>query len=119
MTVRLAVDPDALDAQVPVFLLQPLLENAIEHGKDDDNRATIAVSAGREGDLLCVTLEDNGPGVGQSARVHEGIGLRNTRARLHHLYGSRATVELGSARGTGGSPGALVEIRIPYVEAPG
>jgi hypothetical protein len=30
---------------------------------------------------------DNGPGVGDSARVHEGIGLRNTRARLHHLYG--------------------------------
>src|SRR3984893_663841 len=42
LTVRLAVNPDALDAQVPVFLLQPLLENAIEHGKDDDNRATIA-----------------------------------------------------------------------------
>ena len=119
LTVRLAVDPDALDAQVPVFLLQPLLENAIEHGKDDDNRATIAVSARREHDRLCLTLEDNGPGVADSARVHEGIGLRNTRARLHHLYGPHASVQLGSASGKTASRGARVEIRIPYQKGGG
>src|ERR1700730_1326071 len=118
LTVRLPCAPDAPDGQGPVFLLQPLLENAIEHGKDDDNRATIAVSAGREHDLLCLTLEDNGPGVGDSARVHEGIGLRNTRARLHHLYGAHASVQLGSASGTTASCGARVEIRIPFRETP-
>ena len=67
LTVRLGVDPMVLDARVPVFLLQPLLENAIEHGKGDDNRTTISVSAGREDDRLCVTLEDNGPGIGDRA----------------------------------------------------
>src|SRR5438477_8928225 len=55
LTVRLAVDLMVLDARVPVFLLQPLLENAIEHGKGDDNRTTIALSARREDDLLCLT----------------------------------------------------------------
>lgn len=118
LTVRLGVDPVVLDARVPVFLLQPLLENAIEHGRGDDNRTTIAVSAGREGDLLCVTLEDNGPGVGDSAMLREGIGLRNTRARLQHLYGTGASVQLGAASRKTESCGTRVEIRIPLRETP-
>jgi two-component system LytT family sensor kinase len=116
LTVQLAVDPAVLNARVPVFLLQPLLENAIEHGKSDDKHTAIALCAAREQEMLCVTLEDDGPGVGDSAPVREGIGLRNTRLRLHHLHGARATVELGSAQGETESPGARVEIRIPFLE---
>jgi LytS/YehU family sensor histidine kinase len=119
LSVRVDVDPAVLSARVPVFLLQPLLENAIEHGKSDDNRTTIALSAVREHDMLHVTIVDDGPGVGDSARVREGIGLRNTRARLHHLYGPRATVELGPAYAKRESRGARVEIRIPFREIAG
>jgi two-component system, LytTR family, sensor kinase len=119
LNVQLAVDAAVLNARVPVFLLQPLLENAIEHGKSDDKHTTIALRAGREQDMLCVTLEDDGPGVASSGPVREGIGLRNTRARLHHLYGSRATVELGPAHGKKDSPGTRVEIRIPFGETAG
>ena len=118
LMVRIAVDPTVLDARCPVFLLQPLLENAIEHGKTDDNRTTIALSATREDDQLRVTLEDAGPGVGDGAMVREGIGLRNTRARLHHLYGAAASVQLRTASGTSDSGGTHVEIRIPFSEAP-
>jgi hypothetical protein len=114
LAVNLAVDPAVMEARVPVFLLQPLLENAIEHGKSDDGCTTIELRAGRERDMLHVTLEDDGPGVGDSISLREGIGLRNTRARLHHLYGSRATVELRDAHGTTESPGTCVEIRIPF-----
>ena len=116
LTVQLTVDPSVLGARVPVFLLQPLLENAIEHGKSDDNRTTIALTAGRDRDTLHITLTDDGPGVRDSAPLREGIGLRNTRARLHHLYGPRAIVELGPAHGKAESPGARVEIRIPFRE---
>jgi two-component system, LytTR family, sensor kinase len=118
LTVQLTVDPAVLNARVPVFLLQPLLENAIEHGKSDDNRTTIALSAGRDSDMLHITLTDDGPGVRDSAPVREGIGLRNTRARLLHLYGPGATVELGPANGKTESPGARLEIRIPFRETP-
>lgn len=118
LMVRIAVESTVLEARFPVFLLQPLLENAIEHGKADGNRTTIAVSASREDDQLRVTLEDNGPGVGDGAMVREGIGLRNTRARLHHLYGAAASVQLRTARGTTDAPGTRVEIRIPFSEAP-
>ncbi|HEV7391607.1 MAG TPA: histidine kinase, partial [Burkholderiales bacterium] len=63
LLVRIDVDPAVLDARFPVFLLQPLFENAMEHGKADDNHMTIALSARRADDELCVTLEDAGPGV--------------------------------------------------------
>lgn len=119
LSVRLAVDAAVLNARVPVFLLQPLLENAIEHGKSDGKRTTIALSAIRDHDILYVTLEDDGPGVGGGPPVREGIGLRNTRARLHHLYGAGASVELGAAHAMTDSTGARVEIRIPFRETPG
>jgi len=118
LRVRMTVDPTVLNARVPVFLLQPLLENAIEHGKTDDNRAAIALCAAREGAQLHVTLEDDGPGVGDGVRAPEGIGLRNTRARLHHLYGAAASVQLRPAGGSADSRGTRVEIRIPFREAP-
>ena len=116
LNVHFAVDPAVLNASVPVFLLQPLLENAIEHGKSEGNRTTIALCAGREDDMLYVMLEDDGPGVGGGGPVHEGIGLGNTRARLRHMYGEQATVALGAAHRQRAWRGAAVEIRIPYRE---
>jgi len=118
LLVRLDVDAAALDARFPVFLLQPLLENALEHGKADDNRTTIALSARRDGDELRLTIEDDGHGMRDAAMVREGIGLRNTRARLHHLYGAAASVQLRPASGRTDSRGTCVEIRIPFGQAP-
>jgi two-component system, LytTR family, sensor kinase len=109
LQVHLAVDPAVLTARVPVFLLQPLLENVMEHGKTAETVTTITLCAGREGDLLRITLEDDGPGIPAGVPVREGVGLSNTRARLLQLYGPRATIDLRAA-----SPGARVEIRIPY-----
>jgi sensor histidine kinase YesM len=62
-----------------------------------------------------VTLDDSGPGVGDGASVREGIGLRNTRARLRHLYGDAASVLLRTGSGLD-SPGTHVEIRIPFTD---
>jgi signal transduction histidine kinase len=118
LLVRIDIDPAVLDARFPVFLLQPLLENAMEHGKTDDNHTAIALSARRDGDELRLTLEDDGPGVPDGAMVHEGIGLRNTRARLHHLHGDSASVQLRPASGRTDSHGTCVEIRMPFSEVP-
>jgi len=116
LIVNVAVDAAVLEARVPVFLLQPLLENAIEHGKADDRCTTIALSASLERDMLHIVLTDDGPGVTDRPSVRQGIGLGNTRARLHHLYGSRATLQLGAAREQADARGTRVEIRIPLPE---
>jgi LytS/YehU family sensor histidine kinase len=113
LVVNVTVDPDVLETRVPVFLLQPLLENAIEHGKSEDRCTTITLAAGRDGESLHIVLADDGPGIADRASPRQGIGLGNTRARLHHLYGQRATLELGAAD----SHGTRVEIRIPLRES--
>src|SRR5262249_10815637 len=87
LDVQVSVDAAVLDARVPVFLLQPLLENAIAHGTFDHQPTTIVLRASREGDALHITLTDHGPGVADQGPVRQGIGLANTRARLLHLYG--------------------------------
>ncbi len=114
LVVNVAVDDAVLEARVPVFLLQPLLENAIEHGKSDDRTTTITLTAARDDGMVDIVLADDGPGI---TAVRQGIGLGNTRARLHHLYGSRATLELGAAGETPDAHGTRVEIRIPLREA--
>jgi two-component system, LytTR family, sensor kinase len=119
LTVQLAIDPSVLNARVPVFLLQPLMENAIEHGSTDNGCSRVVLCASRDGDMLRVTLEDDGPGLSVSDPVHEWIGLRNTRARLQHLYGSHASVDLAAATSSMASPGARVEIRIPFASVSG
>jgi LytS/YehU family sensor histidine kinase len=97
-----------LDARVPVFLLQPLVENSLKHGVSDDGGSFVALKATRANGVLCLVLEDDGArGADRDAR--EGVGLSNTRARLAQLYGGRASIDLSRRDGAG----TRVEIRIP------
>ncbi len=112
LCVGLSIDPGVLEERVPVFLLQPLLENAIEHGASSDGCTRIAVAIDGDRDVVRIVVEDEGPGLARSAPLREGIGLRNTRERLRHLYGSRASVTLAAAHETPEAPGTRVEVRI-------
>ena len=114
LAIDVDMEPKALAARVPVFLLQPLLENAIEYGESDDGRTTIRLSAHREEDQLIIRVEDDGPGVASASQLREGVGLRNSRARLNHLYGSRAAFELSARRDGSGLRGTSVVIRLPW-----
>lgn len=101
---RLRITVDVADgaerALVPHLVLQPLVENAIEHGVDDPERpGEVAVTARRDAGRLELTVEDNGPGLpgGNESAVSEGLGLGHTRARLDELYAGAATLTLGPA----------------------
>jgi signal transduction histidine kinase len=100
LTVTRDFADDALDAAVPSMLLQPLVENAFQHGiARRPGPARLALRARREGATLVIEVEDDGPGPVEGAV--EGIGLRNTRARLAQLYGPAHALRLEATPGGG------------------
>jgi two-component system LytT family sensor kinase len=106
---------DTLFAAVPSFALQHLVENAVRHGiarRSDARRITIA--AHRVGDMLEITVTDDGPGIAAGAADADGHGLANTRERLRTLYGDRASLEVGAAPGGG----TVARMRIPFHDVP-
>jgi LytS/YehU family sensor histidine kinase len=107
VTIRREVDPAARDGLLPYMALQPLVENAFEHGiARRAGHGTVTIAARRAGDTLEVSVSDDGhpmPGTPQA----DGVGLGTTRARLVALYGAAAALELGPAPG-GGNRARLV-----------
>ncbi|RZU02999.1 sensor histidine kinase [Rivibacter subsaxonicus] len=100
--------PPALAAQpVPPLLLQPLVENAIQHGLEPCcGEASICVRAERVGARLVLSVRDSGVGVAPGAldappRPGHGFGTHQVRERLATLYGSRAEFSLLPAAGGG------------------
>lgn len=95
LTVVRHVPLDLEGALVPTFVLQPLVENALEHGvRRLDGPGQVEIEASREGDSLLIFVRDNGSGEHGVAREGLGIGLANTRARLDALHGSSAELRL-------------------------
>jgi hypothetical protein len=101
LQVRWDIEPDALGARVPSLVLQPLVENAIQHGiAATTGGGTLAVGARREGEFLRLEVRDNGPGPARAgADRPQGIGLANTRARLQCLYGDHQSFEVNATEG--------------------
>lgn len=113
LSVKIEVDPAALDALAPSLLLQPLVENALRHGiARHAGAGLLEIRARREGDKLRLQVRDNGPGLQTDANgeMVKGVGLSNTRARLDQLYGSAHSFEIGNAE----EGGALVTVTIPF-----
>ena len=109
--------PQLVSASVPQLLLQPLVENAVEHGVTHAlDGGAVRVTASREGDTLRLVVEDDGPG-SSAAEPSNGIGLTNTRERLARLYGGRATLTFARAR-PGVRGGSRVEVDIPFEISP-
>lgn len=114
LEVVLAVDPAAREALVPPLLLQPLVENAVRHGgAERTGRGRIEIRAGRTGDALELTVEDDGPGAPAAAgepTTSTGLGLSATAERLQILYGADHRFDAGNVPGGG----FRVAIRLPF-----
>jgi LytS/YehU family sensor histidine kinase len=111
LTVRRTIPADVASALVPTFVLQPLVENALEHGVDRvEGSAHVEIDAERDGDRLVLTVRDNGAGERADGRAGLGIGLTNTRARLAALYGETASLALRPRAGGG----TEVVLRLPF-----
>ncbi|MBD8737107.1 sensor histidine kinase [Sphingomonas sp. CFBP 13706] len=94
-----AIAPGLETVQVPALLLQPLVENAVRHGiAPTIEGGTLTIEAKPAGDMLWISIADNGKGAGA---IREGVGLGNARLRLRHLYGERQSLEIDTAPGEG------------------
>lgn len=108
-------DGSAGRALVPQFLLQPLVENAFEHGFGRrSGSGEIRIRTERvDGTKLRLTVTDDGAGLIAGGTTAFGVGLTNTKKRLEHLYGDAQSLQL-SARPSGG---ARVSVEIPFTAA--
>jgi len=93
---------------VPVFILQPLVENAVRHGiaRRVEN-GIIEIVALPEGTWLVLRIIDNGPGYEPTTET--GLGLANTRLRLLTLFGEQAELQLLPAP----DGGTIATLRLP------
>lgn len=113
LRVEKQIDIAALDAVVPILILQPIVENAVRHGIETQIApGMVRIIAERTGQTLLLSVEDNGCGRSSSLKptLKEGVGLSNTRSRLKELYGERASLELQP----GQERGFTAQIQIPW-----
>jgi two-component system LytT family sensor kinase len=107
---EIASDGGAESAHVPALLLQPLVENAIEHGQDPVSGCVdVSLRATRQNGFVMISIRDRGRGFSANARDSNGQGLSNARQRLKTVYGDQASLSLACDSAGGGR----VDVRIP------
>jgi two-component system, LytTR family, sensor kinase len=112
LTFRLDIAPEALSALVPTLLLQPLVENAVQHGiLPHREGGSVTIKVHTDARTLKLRIEDDGPGFRTSPMPPFGVGLSNTARRLDELYGDGAKLVVGR----GAVSGVVVNIELPLV----
>jgi len=93
LRVTCSVHEELLSLQVPILLLQPLVENAVRHGiAPHDQAGHVWIEGRRDGAHVTLQVIDDGP-PSRAAR-NAGVGLHNTLLRLRSLFGAGATCDL-------------------------
>lgn len=111
------IDPTIKNEKMPKLLLQPVVENAIEHGIDEkeDGDKKIFLSFRGNGDDVVITVRDNGMGMPQEKAETlvtyqaKGYGLKNVNDRIRILYGENYGIRILSAP----DEGTTVMMRFP------
>jgi sensor histidine kinase YesM len=121
------VDEEALNFRMPSMILQPLVENAVNHGiRDMIGEGWIRLTIQNDPDRVKIVIEDNGKGMDalqiqkimeRVETIHEddstGIGLDNVISRLSLYYDDVNVVEIVSP---GENQGTKVILRLPKKE---
>lgn len=119
LRIHKEVDPDVLEVFVPSMVLQPLVENAVNHAiAPRPAGGTVWIRAVHDGDLVRIEIADDGAGFdaskldlepSTSSRPRRGIGLANVHQRLKMAYGTGITIHTARGEGT------RVCFEVPYV----
>jgi signal transduction histidine kinase len=105
--------PAALRSMLPPLVIQPLVENSIKHGLSSlIEGGRVDIRCYMEGQILHVSVEDNGKGIDQPAGnwlFEKGLGLKNTQLRLEKMFGQQLEIS------TPVNGGLLIQMQIPQV----
>jgi len=114
LTVLIEIADDTEEAMVPNLILQPIVENAIQHGIETrPGNGRVEIHSRRENEWLRLEVKDNGPGLGAAVTDQSpkrGLGFPITRERLEGLYPDHHKFLLTDAR----EGGLQVVLEIPY-----
>ena len=110
--VIIAASPEVEAAAVPYLLLQPLVENAIQHGVSQQiGRGQVSIKAWKDNGSLLLDVSNSGPPIKESMSPGRyGVGLSNTSARLFQQYGDEASFHIQNMD----AGGVNVHIQIPF-----
>lgn len=103
---------------VPNLILQPLVENSILHGieNNENKQGKICISSKIEGNYILLSVSDNGIGIPESyiedilKKNSKGYGLKNVDERIKIIYGIKYGVSIRSTEHVG----TTVTIKLPY-----
>lgn len=113
-----------LDSPVARFILQPIVENAVCHGLDDNGMLEISVVPDEAAQMVRITIRDDGKGLSQETlallqrdtpdqqQTGWGIGLRYVRSMLESSYGHKARMGIDSTP----NQGTTVTLTLPFLE---
>lgn len=109
LSVVFNIDEDEIHTAVPPMILQPLVENAIKHGVDDEGRVDMEIVVKREENYRIISIGDRGSQVLNLELLYnqKGTGIRNVNQRLVTLYNRELRFKKNIPQGL------IVEITIP------
>lgn len=109
LAIRMEAPPALLEAQVPGFLLQPLVENAMKYAVAPSVApVAVALTCREEAGDLVLTVADDGRAGDAAPCGGTQVGLKNVRDRLELLYGDRGRLDTRQD-----AAGFTAEIRMP------
>jgi len=107
LAIEMDIPQELEDIKMPVYLLQPLIENSIKHGiLPKAEGGVVNVKAEATGDIVEFSVLDNGVGMSEKkvkevTRNWPGIGLKNVNERLKLLYGEENGLKISSTPDVG------------------
>lgn len=115
------VEEEIMEYQIPKIILQPIIENSIQHGilLKQEQSGTITISGQKKGNIIELVIRDDGIGMEvevvasllrkSNTKESHGYGIRNIHERLQLLYGEAYGLSYESVK----NKGTKVVIQIP------